>query len=874
MDRLLRNILLFFSTVLFSLNASAQSSSFVVEDRLLQQDWQIQSSGKVAVGGEHISTESFRPESWYATTVPHTVLGALADDSVFKNIFYDRNLEKIPDSLFAVPWWYRTSFRLVKPLAGQVYRLRFNGISYRADIWMNGKKIASADTLDGSFRQFTLDISPYVREGANVLALKVTRAKGGELNVGFVDWNPEPADHNMGIWRDVHLLVSGPVSIEEPFVQTAVDTATLDHADISLSVLLHNHAARAVNGLLDMAIGKDIHVSKKISLAAGKSRKIILSSAEYAALSMDHPKLWWTHTLGKPHLYELHLQFTENGRLSDSSHIRFGIRTVSGYMTKEGFRAYRLNGKKLLIRGGGWTDPMLLNASPAYEEAGIDYAVHQNLNAIRMEGFWGHDQHLYDLCDEKGILVMVGFSCQWEWKNSFGTDQDDQYGAIMTPEQIDMAAASWHDQLTWLRNHPSIFLWLYGSDKWPRPALEKKYLAVLKDVDTTRPYVQSAQEHVSEITGPTGMKMRGPYDYVPPDYWYVDTAYGGAFGFNTETGPGPQVPVLESLKKMIPADSLWPISSAWMYHAARGQFHNLARYNQAMDRRLGEANNLTDYLRKAQYLNYEGMRAMYEAFGANRFVATGIIQWMYNASWPKLWWQLYDYYLMPTAAFYGARKANEPVHISYNYGKNAVDIMNNTLEDKKDLQAEIQVLDFSLKQVLQKTIPLHELAAQHTQQVFELPATLPLSKTWFLRLQLYDPKKQVLSTNFYVLSTQKDELQEDKSTWYVTPQSRYADLTLLQQLPQVNLQSSEAITERNDTTFIQVKLKNPTTHLAFMVCLDLKKKQSDESVVPVFWEDNYFTLLPGEERTVSGYCHTEDLKGESPAITIGGWNVP
>lgn len=870
----MRNILLFFSTVLFSLNASAQSSSFVVEDRLLQQDWQIQSSGKVAVGGEHISTESFRPESWYATTVPHTVLGALADDSVFKNIFYDRNLEKIPDSLFAVPWWYRTSFRLVKPLAGQVYRLRFNGISYRADIWMNGKKIASADTLDGSFRQFTLDISPYVREGANVLALKVTRAKGGELNVGFVDWNPEPADHNMGIWRDVHLLVSGPVSIEEPFVQTAVDTATLDHADISLSVLLHNHAARAVNGLLDMAIGKDIHVSKKISLAAGKSRKIILSSAEYAALSMDHPKLWWTHTLGKPHLYELHLQFTENGRLSDSSHIRFGIRTVSGYMTKEGFRAYRLNGKKLLIRGGGWTDPMLLNASPAYEEAGIDYAVHQNLNAIRMEGFWGHDQHLYDLCDEKGILVMVGFSCQWEWKNSFGTDQDDQYGAIMTPEQIDMAAASWHDQLTWLRNHPSIFLWLYGSDKWPRPALEKKYLAVLKDVDTTRPYVQSAQEHVSEITGPTGMKMRGPYDYVPPDYWYVDTAYGGAFGFNTETGPGPQVPVLESLKKMIPADSLWPISSAWMYHAARGQFHNLARYNQAMDRRLGEANNLTDYLRKAQYLNYEGMRAMYEAFGANRFVATGIIQWMYNASWPKLWWQLYDYYLMPTAAFYGARKANEPVHISYNYGKNAVDIMNNTLEDKKDLQAEIQVLDFSLKQVLQKTIPLHELAAQHTQQVFELPATLPLSKTWFLRLQLYDPKKQVLSTNFYVLSTQKDELQEDKSTWYVTPQSRYADLTLLQQLPQVNLQSSEAITERNDTTFIQVKLKNPTTHLAFMVCLDLKKKQSDESVVPVFWEDNYFTLLPGEERTVSGYCHTEDLKGESPAITIGGWNVP
>ena len=420
-----------------------------------------------------------------------------------------------------------------------------------------------------------------------MLALKVAQAGPGDLNIGFVDWNPEPADNNMGIWRDVHLLETGPVSLDQPFVVTDVDTATLDHANITLKVNVENHSDKNINGVLKATIGNDIHISKPVSLAANETKEIILTPEDYKALSIEHPKLWWTHDLGKPNLYTLEMNFEMNHKISDSKKLRFGIRTVSGYMTDKGFRGYRLNGKKILIKGGGWTDPMLLNATPAYEEAGIDYAVHMNFNALRMEGFWGENQHIYDLCDEKGILIMVGFSCQWEWKNLMHTATDDKYGVISTPDQIDVATKSLHDQVVWLRNHPSIFLWLYGSDKWPRPELEKNYLHVLATYDNTRPYAQSAKEWTSEITGPTGMKMRGPYDYVPPDYWYIDTTYGGAFGFNTETGPGPEIPVLESLEKMIPKDSLWPISSSWLYHAARGQFHNLRRYNNAMDERLG-----------------------------------------------------------------------------------------------------------------------------------------------------------------------------------------------------------------------------------------------------------------------------------------------
>jgi exo-1,4-beta-D-glucosaminidase len=859
--------------IIFPSMAFSQTNSWTVKNQELQDSWQIQSSAKVAAGDKEVSSLSFHPQNWYAAKVPNSTLGSLVDAGVFKNVFYNRNLEKIPDSLFDDPWWYRRTFNIGKINPQQVYRLRFNGISYSADIWVNGKKVASGDTVKGSFRQFVFNVTPFIKQGENVLAVKVTQGGPADLNIGFVDWNPEPADNHMGIWRDMHLMESGPVAIENPFVITDVDTATLSYANIKVKVDLENFSDKKVNGILKTTIGKDIHLSTNVSLEPHEIKEVILSPEQYHQLTMMHPKLWWTHDLGEPYLYNLQMNFDINNQLSDSKKIKFGVRSVSGYMTDRGFRAYRLNGKKILIKGGGWTDPMLLNATPEYERAGIDYAVHMNLNSIRMEGFWGEDEHLYDLCDEKGILIMVGFSCQWEWKGIFGGNYEDKYGCIVTPDQIDVAAKSWNDQIVWLRNHPSIFLWLYGSDKWPRPELETRYLAVLKDQDPTRPYAQSAKEWKSEITGPTGMKMRGPYDYVPPAYWYIDTSYGGAFGFNTETGPGPQVPVLESLQKMIPKDSLWPIGSSWLYHAARGKFHNLDAYNNAMDQRLGKANDLTDYLRKAQYLNYEGMRAMFEAFEVNRPEATGIIQWMYNASWPKLWWQFYDYYLMPTGALYGARVANEPLHISYNYGHNAVDVLNNTSKKSGALSAEINVLDINSKSILKKSLPVADIASLETKEIFSLPNNLNVSKTYFLDLRLLDQKHRLVSTNFYVLSTQKDSLEEKKSTWYITPQSQFADLTLLEKLPKVKLQTSETRAQKGEDTEISVKLKNPTSHVAFMVYLDLKKGPTNESVVPVFWKENYFTLLPGEERTVSVSCHTSDLRGEKGRVVVGGWNV-
>jgi len=265
---------------------------------------------------------------------------------------------------------------------------------------------------------------------------------------------------------------------------------------------------------------------------------------------------------------------------------------------------------------------------------------------------------------------------------------------------------------------------------------------------------------------------------------------------------------------------------------------------------------LKDYLRKAQYLNYEGIRAMFEAFESNRGKATGIIQWMYNASWPKLWWQLYDYYLMPTGAFYGARVANEPLHISYNYGKNSVEVMNNTGEQANGLSAEVDILDFNLKSIVHQAVSTETLSAESTKEVFKIPANLNLSKTWFLNLKLYNGQKQLVSSN-----------------WYVTPQTQYADLKMLQDLPAVRLEKSEVVSTKGTDTYVQVKLKNPGTQLAFMVYLDLRNKDTNTSIVPVFWDENYLTLLPGEERTITGHCHTADLQGGKSSVTVKGWNA-
>lgn len=761
----------FFTIYIIITFAVAAIASANPSDRTLtlKGGWLIQSSERVTVSGAKVSTASYVPISWYKATVPSTVLGNLVADGVFKNPFQGRNLSKISQSLFDKPWWYRTTFSLPNEARNVNHvTLKFFGVNYKADIWLNGKLIATGDSVFGGFRQFEFDVTKAARFGsANVLAVEISKPEPGSLTIGFVDWSPEPPDHDMGLWRPVEVHLSGDVSIGYPFVASKVDTATLKEAELTVSAELKNRSDHDVTGVLEGKIGS-ISFSQEVSMSSYEKKVITFSPADFHQLVIKNPRLWWTHDFGKPELYSLRLEFRSNDLITDSNNITFGIRQVNDYINSEGFRGYKLNGKNILIRGGGWVDHIFLDQNEQNLEDQIDYAVNMNLNAIRMEGFWGESSDIYRLCDEKGILIMVGISCQWEWKNIFGGDAEDQYGCIISPEDIATAAKSFRDQVKWLRNHPSIFLWLYGSDKFPRPELEKKYLGILGAYDSTRPFLSSAAEHTSSLTGPSAVKMRGPYDYVPPIYWFADTSNGGAFGFNTETGPGPQIPRVGSLEKMLSPDSLWPINGEWYYHCAKGGFHNLAIYDSAIDARLGKPLSLNDYERKAQFTNYEAMRSMFEAFGANKFKATGVIQWMYNAAWPKMWWQFYDYYLNPTGAFYGAQKACEPIHVEYNPADNGIVVVNSTLEASNALRLKATVLDFNLKNSLSFDDTIN-IFANTSDEIAKIPKIDSLSRTYFLDLKLYDyENNKPISSNFYALSTRQDSLHWKKSTWYVT----------------------------------------------------------------------------------------------------------
>jgi exo-1,4-beta-D-glucosaminidase len=861
-------LFLIFNSITTEEGYAMEKSNYTI---ILNKGWYIQSSEKLNVTGAVISSPYFSPKGWFPTIVPSTVLNTLLKNKIYKDIYFGKNLDNLPADPFKKSWWYRTKFVIPNIPDKKIVKLEFDGIIYRANIWLNGKQVTNADNTEGTFRRFEFDISNIAIIGKNnILAVEVIPPKPGEPNVGFVDWNPKPADNSMGLWREVRIKVSGDVSIKFPFVRSDINLETLKSAGLTISDEIQNNSNKKVSGILEGEIDKIIF-SKNIDLEPSETKLVNLNPSDYKQLIIENPRLWWTYDLGKPELYNLRLKFKINNRISDISEISFGIRDVRDYFNEKGFRGYKLNGKKILIKGGGWTDDILLDNEYEKLENQVRYVKHMNLNTIRLEGFWGTSEDIYNLCDKYGILIMAGWSCQWEWENLIGK-KTDNFGGISTPEEIKLIAQSWKDQIKWLRNHPSIIMWLYGSDLIPRPALEKEYIEILKTDDPTRPFLASAKEHKSTLTGKTAVKMRGPYDYVPPVYWHIDTLYGGAFGFNTETGPGAQVPPLESVKKMIPKDSLWPQNSCWDFHCCRGKFKNLSTYNTALNARYGVSSSVEEYCIKAQAMNYEAIRGMFEAFETNRFSSTGVIQWMLNSAWPKLWWQLYDYYLMPNGAFYGTKKSCEPVHILYNYGTKEICVVNNTAENINNLDATIKVLNLDMSEKFSRGVNFNLLAGE-TYKLFILPELKDLTKTYFIDLRLFEKNNKIISKNFYWLSTKEETLDWKASNWYVTPIKEYADFTDLNNLLKTKLYIKSQFIKKMDIQEMKVELMNPENKLAFLIELSILKGKNGDSVLPIFWEDNYFSLLPGEKRVIEGYFYQKDLDNLTPILKVSGWNV-
>jgi exo-1,4-beta-D-glucosaminidase len=839
----------------------------------LREGWSLQSGCKTQAGGEAISSKGFDARGWYTISVPSTVLAGQVAAGEFKDPYYSDNLRRIPgtsypvgrnfanlpmpeDSPYRCSWWYRKEFTVPAADRGRTLWLRFGGINYRANLWVNGKKVADSTQIAGAYRTYEFDITAYAKAGqSNVVSVETFAPTETDLGINWVDWNPCPPDKDMGLVGAVDLVTSGAVSLRSPLVVTHLMAD--GSAELTAYAELHNSSATPVKGVVTAVIA-GARVRQSIELPAGADQTVVFEPEKYPGLVVKHPELWWPYQMGTPHLETATAIFEEeNGIVSDEQSVRFGIREVTSELTDQGHRLFKVNGKPILVRGAGWSQEMLLREDKRRLEQQFDLVEDMHLNTIRLEGKL-ETEDFFRLADERGILVMLGWCCCDQWEHW------DKW----TAENHSVATASLRAQMLRLRHHASLLVWLNGSDGPPPADVEKAYLDVEAETHWPNPTLSSASQQPTTVSGKSGVKMTGPYDYVAPSYWLADTnRYGGAYGFNTETSPGPAMPTLSSLKRFIPAAKLWPPDDVWSLHYGGGEFKALTVYNDALASTYGPAKDLDEYLRVSQTMAYAGERAMFEAYGRNKYTSTGVIQWMLNNAWPSMIWHLYDYYLDAGGGYYGSKKACEPIHIQYSYDDGSVFVVNSEYHAASRLEAEVRVYDGQSKLLYSQQAPV-EAAADSSQKVMtiprdKLPAGLPL---YFVELSLRDGSKETVSRNFYWVAGKSTEFDWAKTDYTHTPAISHEDLTGLRQLPLSRVEAELRLA--GDGRWV-VHLRNPSKALAFQVAV-AAVDESGQDIAPMPWSDNYIELMPGETRTL-----TAKAPGRIPgaSLVVSGWNI-
>ncbi|MFX1282985.1 MAG: sugar-binding domain-containing protein [Promethearchaeota archaeon] len=843
---------------------------------ILNKEWKMQSSGNLSKFGEVISTTDFIPEDWYTVDVPTTVINGLIlnDEFDFKDPYYGLNLKSIPghkahitqqnyesrympeDSPFRKSWWFRKEFLLERKNGNEETWIAFDGINYSANIWINGKRIAGSDHIIGTYRRYDFHVTPFVDLGKkNIIALEVFSPNPDDLGISFVDWNPLPPDDDMGIWHPVYVYMTGPVALKYPFVKSKLNIETLKEAELLISVELHNTQKNQVEAIVEGKIG-EITFQKELFLSSYEKKEFIFSCVDFPQLLIKDPRIWWPYQLGSPELYKLDLIVKVNDEISDEKVINFGIRDVKSSINEYGSCVFTINGQNILIRGGGWTCDMMLHQSKERDEIDISFLKNLNMNTLRLEGKLGSD-YFWEKCDREGILVLAGWVCCSHWEKWNNWKKGD----------LRVAKKSLDSQIRRLRNHPSLIAWLYGSDFPPPEFVEKVYLDVLKEHNEL-PIISSATAAPSVILGETGVKMSGPYTYVPPIYWYTKGKPGFAESFNTETGPDVCIPPYESLMKMLPENQLYIGSEGWNYHAGLGSFKNTEIIEETISKRYGKPKDIEDFTRTSQVLGYECWRAMFEAYGQNFPKATGVIGWMYNSAWPSLIWQLFDYYFNPNGAFYGSKKACELIHIQYSYSDASVWVINGTLNKKENLTVTVNLfnIDLEKKYSFSKKVNIN---GNDRKKTLTVPKIEGLSSVYFIQLLLEDGSI-VLSENFYWLSL-KNDLFEDKDEWYYSPVKEHADMSSLRDLLDAEIKCDFSIIEKKNVYEISLRITNISDVIAFFLRYYLIEEETNQFLTPVYWEDNCISILPSETREITGVFPKNTITSKVN-VQIDGWN--
>lgn len=884
--------------------------------------FQMQSSAVIPEAGDALSNTNYHSNVyWFPVTVPSTVLTGLVANHVYPSPYIGLNNMRIPDANdefnqkynleqysflpnesnpWKKPYWYRTTFTVPASDNGKHFELIFKGINYRAAVYVNGVQIADSTQMAGMFAEYSLDVSKVIRPGSeNALAVKIypldfpglpsneqlkalddfypNGGPTGDIgknvtmlcSVGW-DWIPPVRDRNIGIWQPVYLRTTGQVTIVHP--QVIADLPKLPDttvANLTINLTLSNHNTAASKGKLTVNIkpetfeGSTVSFSRDISINASAESTVSLSPSMVKQLIISNPHLWWPSGYGKPNLYRVEIQYSDNSGLSDEATIVTGIRTVSSksQMVDQFLRRdFYVNGKRVFLTGGAWVPDMMLNRDSTRWANELHLCQNANINLVRI---WGGGvtppDIFFNLCDRLGLMVWSDF-----WIT--GDTQGEFKGSPDWPLQGDVFIRNITSTIFRIRNHPSLLVWTGGNEGHARQELYDAMRNGVIQLDGTRPFIPCSSGFAKLPEGwkgaypdnqLSGVYSGGPYQWRDPDDYYVRADRGRDWVFKDETGI-PSQPPYNSLIKVVP-DLVWdkqapfPMNDSWGYHdACTGNGHYDFYYND-MVARFGKPVSMEDFSEKMQLMNAMGYQGIFEAAEHKLNDIGGVMLWKLNAAFPSVIWQVYDWYLQPNAGYYFMQRACETVHIQFNRNDSTVAVFNKAQHAVPgQLTASVDVYDLKGRRLIDQSKPV-TLGATDVEELIPLTESLrQVKEAVILILNLKDNSGKTVSHNTYWLAPNRD-------------------FTALNSMSHATLSTKILKTEKSgNATIWTIEVSNSSNQVGFFTRAQILAGKDE--ILPTFWNDNYFTLAPGESTTITASIPDQELVNITPTLAISGWN--
>lgn len=803
-------------------------------------EWKLTRASLVNETPEQVSSNGYDASSWMAATVPGTVLSSYINVGAVPDPNYSDNQLQISESYFLGDFWYRDEFVLPEGFRKEKLFLNFDGINWKAEVFVNGKR---AGRIDGAFTRGVFDVSDLIQEGLNSLAVKIlspahpgtikeqtalsTDSNGGMLgadnptfhaSVGW-DWIPTIRGREAGIWNDVYLTTTGSVRLSEPFVRSELNLPDTTKASIFVEAKLKNYSRKSVSGKLCGSLGEH-SFSQDVRLAPGEERIV-----EVPSFVIDNPKLWWPVGYGEPHLYDAELRFEQDGAISDFTRFKYGIRQMDSDIVDGALMLY-INGRRFIGRGGNWG---FSESNLAYRGREYDIAVryHADMNFTMIRNWVGQigDEEFYEACDRHGVMIWQDFWLANPW------DGPDPYNEAMFMDNAE-------DYVKRIRNHASIGLYCGRNEGMPTLTLDAGLRQLVSEMHPGMKYISHSAD--SEVSG------GGPYRALPVKSYFN---LSGANRFHSERGM-PNVMNYESLVRTIPEDRLWPQNSLWGIHdftLESAQYGN--SFNGLLEQGFGPASDAREFTQLAQWINYNGYRAMFEGRSEHR---QGLLLWMSHSCWPSMVWQTYDYYFDPTAAYFACKKASEPLHIQYNALSGKVEVINLSAGNGRKLVARAEVLDMYGRQ---RDCQEQNLVSDEDSTIECMAISIPddISPVYFIRLSLLENGSAV-SENFY---------------WEGVEEGNYQ---ALRDLPKAKVAVASDAIRDGDKWICNIELSNKSDTPALM--LRVKVENADSSLVlPLILSDNYFFLMPGESKSIRAEFNGNDFHGRTPRVEVEGFNL-